>query len=118
MSTPLHELLDDLEKKANAATKGEWLLSDSGECISSTEQSEDEWPICVDENASLSNLKFIVAANPEQVKKLLEALRVADAALNVRGDSLACSCCGSDDSVEEHLSKARGEIHKILGVKE
>jgi len=98
----LHELLEDLEKKANAAESCRYIDDD--------EMSE-----------------FHEAANPETVKKLIAALRVAEEAIELpnkvipgpMNKNLAMEIDKVLAFFEQWLAvcfEARGRIRKILGV--
>lgn len=89
----LHELLNELEKKADAATPGPW------QCR--FVKLNETWPdgqqyvtiaaagplYKVDKIHLVGNdMEFIASCNPETVKKLISALRVADGALSFYAD--------------------------------
>jgi len=109
----LEELLSDLEKKADAATE-KWVCRERGHGIMREfEITEDKCGGILFRSTSYGKMRedaeFIGALNPEQVKKLIAALVVAEGAMECNesfhrlGGIDDCEPCKARKSMREIL---------------
>jgi predicted phosphoadenosine phosphosulfate sulfurtransferase len=84
--------LDDLEKKAQAATQGVWFSAEHGQYVSavcgdeSTHNDSDNISFynghLVAESFRPKNAEYVASANPETILALIKAVRAAQNAVN------------------------------------
>ena len=104
--------IQDLEKKALAATKGDWTLDHNDTYVAAHIEGQNDWdwitgPMKVDDGYSYSededlrgkniqnNCRFVAAFNPQVALELIEKLRVARGALRQCNKHCQAYSCGS-----------------------